>query len=121
MSVIAQAIPDGSDFLKTFLTAGIAGAGLLAAMFGYIFFKPERAQLIATIDDLRKANERYVEIHHTTTIPTLTKALSLLETVEQALTALTKAWEEQARANADLSRRLELLERQLDVVERRIQ
>ena len=119
--LVAQAAPtsfDGSDLFRTFLTAGVAGAVVLGAIFGFIFFKPERSQLLATIEELRATSDKYVDIHHQTTVPTLTKALALFETVVTTLTALTKAWEDQARSNADVARRLESLERLLHSQER---
>lgn len=119
--VLGQTAPasfDGADLFRTFLTAGVAGAVILGAIFGFIFFKPERTQLLATITDLRQTSDKYIDIHHNTTLPTLTKALTLFETVVTTLNALTKAWDDQTRSNAEVSRRLEGIERRLEAIER---
>lgn len=115
LAIVAQATPENSsDVVQIFLTAGVAGAVLLAAVTGFIFFKPERTQLLETVSELRAVNERYVELHHNTTLPTLHSALSQLEAVEQTLKALTRAWEEEARASSEVVRRLDILERQIE-------
>lgn len=93
---------------------------LIAAITGFIFFKPERTQLLETVTELRTVNERYVELHHNTTLPTLHSALSQLEAVEKTLKALTHAWEEEARTSTEVIRRLEALERQFGSFEGRL-
>lgn len=121
LAVIAQAAPaDSTDVVQIFLTAGVAGAVLIAAITGFIFFKPERTQLLETVAELRTVNERYVELHHNTTLPTLHSALSQLEAVEKTLKALTKAWEEEARTSTEVIHRLEALERQVGSFEGRL-
>lgn len=113
--IIGQAVSSAdASLVQTFLTAGVAGAVIIAAIAGLIFFKPERTQLLASIADLRATTERYIAIHHDTTLPTLSKAVTLFESVVTALNALTKAWDDQARSNAEVSRRLEAIERRLD-------
>jgi hypothetical protein len=118
--VFAQAAAGGdlTEWVKTFLTAGVAGAVVLGAIFGFIFFKPERAQLLETIEDLRSTADKYIEIHQNMTLPTLTKALTQFESAETTLKALTRAWEDQTKSNGDIGRRLDAIERRLEIMER---
>lgn len=115
--LLGQAATPTDDAFRAILGTGVVGALLILVAFasnwGLITWAPERKRLLATIDGLAAVNERYVAIHEDRTLPTLVQALSQLETVSSALTAVIAAIDRQSESNREVGRRLEALERRL--------
>jgi hypothetical protein len=114
-STTALAVHEGTvdQPWQLLLSAGVAGVVVILAVTGFIFFRPERDNLLHTQRLQQDTIDRYISIHEERTLPTLVQALSQLQSVSTALEAVTAGLSELIRSSNDLGDRIAALERKV--------